>query len=48
MREKFGRNMRGVFSDDEIEGILEAVKMDNLRISDFLDLFARDAPESRL
>lgn len=48
VREKFGRNMRGVFSDDEIEGILEAVKMDNLRISDFLDLFARDTPESRL
>lgn len=48
VKEKFGRNMRGMFSDAEIERILEAVKMDDLRISDFVDLFARDAPESRL
>lgn len=47
VREKFGKNMSGMFSDEEIGGILEAVKMDDLRISEFVDLFARDALESR-
>ncbi|ODM20994.1 hypothetical protein SI65_04047 [Aspergillus cristatus] len=48
VREKFGRNMRVMFSDTEIARIIEAVQVDDLRISDFVDLFARDAPESRL
>jgi len=48
VRKKFGRNMRVMFSDTEIETIIEAVQVDDLRISDFVDLFVRNAPESRL
>lgn len=48
VREKFMRNMRLMFSDTEVAKVLEAVKVDDLKISDFVDLFSRDAPESKL
>ncbi|OOF99486.1 hypothetical protein ASPCADRAFT_160362 [Aspergillus carbonarius ITEM 5010] len=41
VRRKFVRNMRLMFAEEEIERVLRLVEVDELRVCEFVDLFAR-------
>lgn len=43
---KFGENVRGMFSDQEVERIKDALENDQMKVTDFVDLWTR--PSSKL
>ncbi|PYI08458.1 2-methylcitrate dehydratase PrpD [Aspergillus sclerotiicarbonarius CBS 121057] len=47
VRRKFVRNMRLMFGEEEIEEVLRLVEVDDLRVCEFVDLFARGEGEER-
>ncbi|RAK96382.1 putative 2-methylcitrate dehydratase (PrpD) [Aspergillus ibericus CBS 121593] len=46
VRKKFVRNMRLMFRDEEIEEVLRLVEVDDLKVCEFVDLFAREHSDS--